>query len=148
MIDQFTFTAVPVMLMMSSIDRWLVFTYPLQYCYRTVKYVVTQIVCAYAFTLFVQAVTIAWIGLYNPAARSVTCAKTNYMPGELYTLLMFIRVSAASLSILFMLSTLVKLRVRVETSAQYRTDAQLRAFMRRQRSFTNAMLFSCAFTFG
>uniref|UniRef100_A0A915B578 Uncharacterized protein n=1 Tax=Parascaris univalens TaxID=6257 RepID=A0A915B578_PARUN len=100
-------------------------------------YVVTQIVCAYVFTFFIQGITIAWIGLYNPDAGAVTCAKTNYMPGELYTLLVFIRVSAASLSILFMFITLVKLRVRVETSSQYRTDAQLRAFMRRQRSFTN-----------
>ncbi|VDM46058.1 unnamed protein product [Toxocara canis] len=148
LLDQFTFTAVPVMLMMVSIDRWLVFTYPLQYCHRMRKYVATQIASAYIFTLLVQAISIAWTGLYNRRAGAVICAKANYMPTELYTLLVIIRVTAAALSIVFMLIVLFKLKLRVETTALFRTDSQLRTFMRRQRAYTSAMLISCGFTFG
>uniref|UniRef100_A0A183U7E4 7TM_GPCR_Srx domain-containing protein n=1 Tax=Toxocara canis TaxID=6265 RepID=A0A183U7E4_TOXCA len=56
--DQFTFTALPVMLMMNSIDRLLVLVAPLNYYTSTKMYIVVQVSAAYAFIFFVLCVTV------------------------------------------------------------------------------------------
>ncbi|KHN79247.1 hypothetical protein Tcan_11901 [Toxocara canis] len=71
--DQFTFTALPVMLMMNSIDRLLVLVAPLNYYTSTKMYIVVQVSAAYAFIFFVLCVTVIWTAISQQKTIAIFC---------------------------------------------------------------------------
>ncbi|VDM43883.1 unnamed protein product [Toxocara canis] len=145
--DQFTFTAVPIMLMANSIDRLIAVTYPIMYFMHTLKCILVQIFVAYAFILITLAITFVWAITDDSGSSTVLCTKSDYLPSELHTFLVMIRVGTAMGSIVAMGVVLFKLKAHSIRVAELRHETQMSIFIKRQKSFTKAMLISCCFTF-
>nr|CRZ24248.1 Bm9890 [Brugia malayi] len=140
--ELFSFLLLPITLLVNSTDRLLVIYNPISYFLHPKLYLTVQLSMAGLFQLGFMVYVI--IAKFNVPFVNNKCTCYVMMSRRTLFVLLFARMFISTMSILVMLVVLMKFR---QVQKTVRVDRRLANFNTRQRGFTQAMLFSCCFTF-
>ncbi|KHN75432.1 hypothetical protein Tcan_13903 [Toxocara canis] len=144
--DIYTFSAVAVMLLFTTIDRLLVVVIPVRYFLHSRRIVFWELAVSHLFTLSVLIIALIVCTIGAKGTTTVECRQSSYLPSSVYTWLVCMRALFSGMSVMVMGIVLIMLKWRTNDSTAFLLDKKLAIFKRNQRSFTRLMIASCAVT--